>query len=168
VAYNPAAWQNFFVMTGGAAAALSGLLFVAMSLHAKAIMENRFFRTRAIGTLTSLASQLLISGAVLIPGQPVVLLGVYVEAAALVFIALTARQVLTRGRDAPAMAGRWTHRLIEMVGGTIWLVLFNIAGVSLLIRAGGGLYLLAAVMFFMFAWNIYIAWILITEVSESG
>jgi hypothetical protein len=40
VAYNPAAWQNFFVMTGGAAAALSGLLFVAMSLHAKAIMEN--------------------------------------------------------------------------------------------------------------------------------
>jgi hypothetical protein len=168
VAYDPAAWQNFYVMTGGAAAALTGLLFVAMSLHAKAIMENRFFRTRAIGTLMSLASQLLISGAVLIPGQPPVLLGVYVEAAALIFIALTARQVLTRGRDAPAMAGRWTHRLIEMVGGTIWLLLFNIAGVSLLIRAGGGLYLLAAVMFFMFAWNIYIAWILITEVSESG
>jgi hypothetical protein len=168
VAYDPAAWQNFYVMTGGAAAALTGLLFVAMSLHAKTIMENRFFSNRAVGTLLSLGSQLLLSGAVLIPGQPLVLLGVYVEAAALVFIALTARQVLTRSRDAPAMAGRWTHRLIELVGGTIWLVLFNIAGVSLLIRAGGGLYLLAAVMFFMFAWNIYIAWILITEVSESG
>ena len=29
-------------------------------------------------------------------------------------------------------------------------------------------HLLAAVMFFMFAWNVYIAWILITEVSETG
>jgi hypothetical protein len=168
MAYNPGDWHDFFVMSGGAAAALAGLLFVAMSLHAREIMTNRFFSTRAVGTLTSLASQLLISGAVLIPGQPLVLLGVEVEAAALVFVALTARQVLTRGRDAPAMARRWTHRLYERVGGTSWLVLFNIAGVSLLLRTGGGLYLLAAVMFFMFAWNIYIAWVLITEVSEGG
>jgi hypothetical protein len=57
--------------------------------------------------------------------------------------------------------------MMEFVGGTLWIVLFNVAGVSLLIRAGGGLYLLAVVMFFMFAWNIYIAWILITEVSEA-
>ena len=34
-AYDPAPWQNFYVMTGGAAAAPAGLLFVAMSLHAK-------------------------------------------------------------------------------------------------------------------------------------
>jgi hypothetical protein len=168
MAYNPGDWHDFFVMTGGAAAALTGLLFVAMSLHARGIMANRFFSNRAVGTLMSLGSQLLISGAVLIPGQPLVLLGVEVEAAALVFVALTVRQVLTRGRDAPAIAGRWTHRLIELVGGTTWLVLFTIAGISLLFRAGGGLYVLAAVMFFMFTWNIYIAWVLITEVSESG
>jgi hypothetical protein len=57
---------------------------------------------------------------------------------------------------------------MEIVGGTLWIVLFNLAGISLLLRAGGGLYLLAVVMFFMFAWNIYLAWVLITEVSESG
>ena len=166
MAYDVSAWQNFFIVTGGAAAALAGLLFVAMSLHAKEIMGNRFFSSRAVGTLTSLASQLLISGAALIPGQPLFLLGVEVEAAALFFVALLILQILTRGSEAPAVAARWTHRIMETVGGTIWLVLFNVAGVSLLLRAGGGLYLLAAVMFFMFAWNIYIAWILITEVSE--
>ena len=32
----------------------------------------------------------------------------------------------------------------------------------------GGLYLLAVVMSFMFVWNNYIAWVLITEVSEAG
>ena len=168
MAYNPADWHDFYVMTGGAAAALAGLLFVAMSLHAREIMANRFFSNRAVGTLMSLASQLLISGAVLIPGQPVVLLGAEVELAALVFIFYTVAQIATRGPQAPALASTWTHRIIEIGGGNIWLILFNAAGLSLLFRVGGGLYILAVVMFFMFAWNIYIAWILITEVSESG
>lgn len=167
MAYNPADWHDFYVMTGGAAAALAGLLFVAMSLHAREIMANRFFSNRAVGTLMSLASQLLISGAVLIPGQPIVMLGAEVELAALVFILYTLQQIATRGPEAPALASTWTHRIIEIVGGSIWLVLFNAAGLSLLFRVGGGLYILAVVMFFMFAWNIYIAWILITEVSES-
>lgn len=168
MAYNPADWHDFYVMTGGAAAALAGLLFVAMSLHAREIMANPFYSNRAIGTLMSLASQLLISGAVLIPGQPVWLLGVEVEAAALLFTAFIAIQIMNRRQDAPPVASTWTHRTMEFGGGTLWIVLFNVAGVSLLLRAGGGLYLLAAVMFFMFAWNIYIAWVLITEVSEAG
>ena len=166
MAYDIAAWQNFFVMTGGAAAALTGLLFVAMSLHARAIMADRFFSGRAIGTLMSLASQLLISGAVLTPLQPLWLLGVEVEAAALFFTVWLLRQVRKGDENAPPVAATLTHRLMERGGGTIWIVLFNAAGLSLLLRVGGGLYLLAAVMFFMFAWNIYIAWVLITEVSE--
>jgi modulator of FtsH protease len=168
MAYNPADWHDFYVMTGGAAAALTGLLFVAMSLHAREIMANRFFSNRAVGTLMSLTSQLLISGAVLIPGQPLVLIGVEVEVAALFFLGFVILQMLTRGADVPAIASTWTHRLMELVGGTIWIVLFIAAGASLLLRTGGGLYLLAVVMFFMFAWNIYLAWILITEVSEAG
>ena len=169
MAYDTAQWQNFFVMTGGAAAALTGLLFVAMSLHARDIMANRFFSGRAVGTLMSLASQLLISGCVLIPGQPLRLLGVEVEVAALLFIVFIAiGQLRDRGTMMPAVAATLTHRLMEGAGGGVWLVLFNAAGISLIVRAGGGLYLLAAVMFFMFAWNIYIAWILITEVSEAG
>jgi len=47
-------------MTGGAAAALTGPLFVAMSLqHAEPIMGNRFYRSRAISTLMSLTVALL-------------------------------------------------------------------------------------------------------------
>lgn len=168
MAYDPGQWQNFYIVTGGAAAALAGLLFVAMSLHSRTIMSNRFYSGRAVGTLMSLASQLLLSCAVLIPGQPLWLLGLEVEATALFFTAFTIAGLLRRGDDVPKVATTWTHRLMEQVGGTTWVVLFNAAGISLLIRFGGGLYLLGAVMFFMFAWNIYIAWILITEVSEAG
>ena len=166
MAYDPADWQNFYVMTGGAAAALTGLLFVAMSLHAKAIMDNRFYSNRAIGTLTSLTSQLLLAGVVLIPGQSVTAIGVEVEAAALFFLGLTIRSILSRGPESGSVPTTRLRQAVELVGGTIWLVLFNAAGVSLIVRGGGGFYWLAAVMFFMFAWNIYIAWVLITEVSE--
>ena len=169
MAYETGPWHDFFITTGGAAAALAGLLFVAMSLRAREIMANRFFSGRAIGTLMSLASQLLISASALIPGQPLRLLGVEVEVTALLFIVFIAiGQVRDRESTMPRVASTLTHRLMERLGGGVWLVLFNAAGISLIVRAGGGLYLLAAVMFFMFAWNIYIAWILITEVSEAG
>ena len=166
MAYDPAPWQNFYVMTGGAAAALTGLLFVAMSLHAKTIMDNNFYRNRAVGTLTSLATQLLLAGAVLIPGLSLTALGILVEAAALYFLGVTILAVLRRGPETASVQMTWTHRLVELFGGATWIVLFNAAGISLLVRAGGGFYWLAAVMFFMFGWNIYIAWVLITEVSE--
>ena len=162
MAYDPAPWQNFYVMTGGAAAALTGLLFVAMSLHAKTIMGNRFYRNRAITTLMSLTTQLLIASAVLIPGVSLTALGALVEGTALFFLGVTIRAIVTIGGGPMG----WTRRIVELVGGTTWLVLFNAAGISLLVRGGGGFYVLAAVMFFMFAWNIYVAWVLITEISE--
>jgi hypothetical protein len=70
-AYDPQSWQNFYVMTGGAAAALTGLLFVAMSLHSKAITATRFFTNRAVGSLVSLMTQLFLAAAILVPGQSV-------------------------------------------------------------------------------------------------
>jgi hypothetical protein len=45
-------------------------------------------------------------------------------------------------------------------------VLFVASGISLVARTGGGLFLLAGVMPFMFGWNVYIAWILITDISD--
>ena len=123
MAFDVEPWHDFYVMAGGAAAALTGLLFVAMSLHAREIMANRFYINRAIGTLMSLVSQLLIAGAVLIPGQPLWLVGAEVEVMALFFLGFIIRQMMTRGADAPSLATTWTHRLMEMGGGTAWIVL---------------------------------------------
>jgi hypothetical protein len=81
-AYDAAGWQNFYVMVGGAAAALTGLLFVAMSLHAKAIIADPLHGSRAVGTLLSLMTQLFVAGTVLIP-QSTMMLGIEVEVAAL-------------------------------------------------------------------------------------
>jgi hypothetical protein len=166
VAYDPQSWQSFYVTVGGAAAALTGLLFVAMSLHSKAIMADPLHSSRALGTLLSLITQLFIAGAVLIPGQSSTWLGIEVEAAAIFAVVQTIRTV-ARTLRSPQRHGRSRLRtVLEGIGGGIWIVLFVASGISLMVHAGGGLYLLAGVMPFMFGWNIYIAWTLITEVSE--
>jgi hypothetical protein len=165
-AYDPQGWHDFYVMVGGAAAALTGLLFVAMSLHSKAITADPLYGSRAVGTLLSLITLLFIAGAVLIPGQSLTALGIEVEAAAIFFVAQTTVAVV-RTLRSPHRRGRSRLRTtLEGIGAGIWIVLFVASGISLMAHAGGGLFLLAAVMPFMFGWNVYIAWILITEISD--
>lgn len=168
MAYDPGPWHDFYVMAGGAAAALAGLLFVAMSLHSDAIMRNPFFRYRAIGTLTSLTTQLLLAAAVLVPAQPLAALGAEVEVAALFFLVQTVRGITRRGPSAGSVKMGRLRTVAEILGGSAWVVTFIAAGASLITRVGGGFYLLAVVIVLAFGWNIYVAWVLITEVSESG
>lgn len=49
--FTPELWHDFFVMVGGAAAALTGLVFVALSINLKTISSDATHRHRAIGTL---------------------------------------------------------------------------------------------------------------------
>src|SRR5438105_15708386 len=74
-------------MAGGAAAALTGLVVVALSLHAKAIMAHPLYRDRALAAILALMTQVFLSAAVLVPGQPPAALGVEIGIAALFWLA---------------------------------------------------------------------------------
>src|SRR4030081_2667307 len=63
-------WHDFYVMAGGAAAALTRLVVVALSLCAEAIMAHPLFRDRAFAAIIALMTQVFLSGAVLMPSQP--------------------------------------------------------------------------------------------------
>lgn len=163
--YDPRAWHDFYVMAGGAAAALTGLLFVAMSLHSGAIMRHPLYGDRAVGTLISLMTILFISGAVLIPGQSGLAVGIEVGVFALYHLIASYSWVRRMPRSTFASLSL-RRRILELSGASIWIVLFVASAVSLMVGAGGGFYLLAAVMPFMFGWNGYVAWVLLTEVSD--
>jgi len=47
--YRPDQWHDFFMMVGGGTAALTGLVFVAMSLNLRVIDQDATHRYRAIG-----------------------------------------------------------------------------------------------------------------------
>src|SRR5215471_8847420 len=67
--YRPAEWQNFFVATGAGAAALAGLVFVAMSINLDVVAQNATHRLRAINMLTGFTAGFMICALALMGGQ---------------------------------------------------------------------------------------------------
>jgi hypothetical protein len=62
-------WHDYFVMVGGGSAALTGLIFVAMTLHLDEITTNPVHRHRARTILMGLTAVFIRCGLVLMGGQ---------------------------------------------------------------------------------------------------
>ncbi len=67
--YRPEQWHDFFVMVGGGAAALTGLVFVALSLNLESIAKDATHRYRAIGTLAGFTAAFIMCALVLMGNQ---------------------------------------------------------------------------------------------------
>jgi hypothetical protein len=160
------AWREFFLMTGGAAAALAGLIFIAISIHARAIMSRRLAKDRAFASVISLLSQVLLSGAALVPDQPPLALGLEIEGVAAFFLYRT----LVVPRRIPEAVSRLRRResswLIDWFAWCLWMGVLIASGIALGLGIAGGFYLLALSMAFMFFANVRTAWLLIADIAE--
>src|ERR1700737_5296636 len=67
--YQPALWHDYFAVVGTGAAALTGLVFVAMTLHLDDITRNPVHRHRARTILTGLTAVFIRCSLVLMGGQ---------------------------------------------------------------------------------------------------
>jgi hypothetical protein len=166
VAYEPEGWHDLFVAMAGAAAALAGLLFVAVSINLTAILKFASLPRRALETLLIMLAVVLLSIFVLVPGQDSTLLGLEILALGLGFLLATLipRLRLPRedaGRDAGQEAVRRLVPLVALVASFVPMV---VAGLSLLIGAGGGLYWLVPSLVFAFLTAITSAWVLLVEI----
>lgn len=161
VAYDPSEWSDLFVATAGAAAALAGLLFVAVSINLDRILQIPGLPERALQTLTLLLLPLVVSLAGLIPGQSADALGIEVLAVALA--AGAGLGATLRASLPPAGSPRhWVAgRLIVLSAAT---VPFAVAGLSLIAEAGGGLYWVAAGIVFAILGAVANAWVLLVEI----
>ena len=67
--YNPEQWNNFFVLVGTGSAALTGLVFVAMSINLKAVAKDATHRYRAINMLSGFTAVFIVSALALMGHQ---------------------------------------------------------------------------------------------------
>jgi hypothetical protein len=81
---NLPAWSNFFAAELGAAATLTGLLFVAVSINLTRILQFSHLPSRAAESLLALVSVLFATSFALIPGQTSRACGIEIGAAGLV------------------------------------------------------------------------------------
>lgn len=159
-AYSLTEWSDFFVAEAGAAAALTGLLIVAISINLATILKSRLLTGRAFETLVLLAGVLLLSTLALVPGQPRWTVGVDCLAVGLI-MALGNSLVLYRSRKlSHPDEARWLRILIAY-GASLPI---TGAGVSLLAGTGGGLYWLVPGVVFALMGGIINSWVLLVEI----
>ena len=159
-AYDTADWHDLLVASAGAAAALTGLVFVAVSINIDRILRHKGLPERGLQTVLVLLGAVVVSLFGLIP-QSTTALGVELLVTGLVlagFFAATARTTLSGTRTHP---GWWLSRLVATVPA---YVPYAIAGVSLLVGAGGGLRWLAAGLVGAFVGGVVTAWVLLVEI----
>jgi hypothetical protein len=159
-AYAPMAWHDFFVGSVGAAAGLTGLLFVAISLNLEHILKFPHLPGMAAGTLGVVVATLLVAGFALAPGQSNRVLGIEMAVTGVV-VSAQAVVVSVRNRQAEDPL-QWTlARAFTLVPPGLFFVA---GGLSLVAGGGGGLEWILAGTLASFVAAPLNAWVLLVEI----
>src|SRR5215469_7684128 len=159
----PEQWSNFFVMVGSGAAALAGLIFVAMSIKHEIIIQNSTHKNRAINMLSGFTAIFMACGLGLLGNQSPAVLGfewlVLWLIAAVIFI----RGYVVAIRSGMSSIGLNTPRL---AGGTICYLAEVVGAVCLIFGYTAGLTIAAVAIIVLFAFLISGAWLLMIGIYE--
>jgi hypothetical protein len=156
-----AAWHDYFFMVGGGAAALTGLVFVAMTLHLKEIATHPVHRHRARTILAGFTAVFIRCGLVLMGGQ-----NRQAVAVELLVVVAGVEVILLRSfKDAAPAAD--TGVLFRTLG-SFGCLLAEQAGAMVLFAGGSwGLYAVGAGMMSSFVFMVSGAWLLLVGVGSS-
>ncbi len=159
--YSSAGWDNFFVAEAGASAALAGLIFVALSINLAQIMKLPTLPGRAAEGLVSLIAVLFASTLALVPGQAGMALGVELLILGGI-VWMFALGVQLRAFREKAHQPSWV--VLRVITGQAATLPTVVAGLSLLLGAGGGLYWIVVAFLGAFVQATLNAWVLMVEI----
>lgn len=154
-----------YAAIAAAAAALAGLLFLALTVNLPRILPDASRVARAREALGGLLSLLVVAILVLIPGQSTTALGIDLAILAMVITTISVPlQIKTIRRLQSRRRIHWALRTVPYNVGTAAVA---VSGISLIIDEGGGLYWLLVTVLIYFLWSTRNAWILVIEAAET-
>jgi hypothetical protein len=156
-------WDNFFVMVGSGAAALAGLIFVAMSINPEVIIRNTTHKNRSINMLSGFTAVFMACSFAFIGNQDLRALGFEWLALWLIATVIFVRGYAVAIREGASFIGLNVPRL---GGGTLCYLAEVIAAIFLILGYTAGLYIAAIGTVVLFAFLISGAWLLIIGVYE--
>jgi hypothetical protein len=160
--YSTANWTAVFSSLVGASAALTGLLFVALSINLSQVIKGQGLIGRAIEVLVLLTSVLIIATMLLIPGQGPGSTGFEIlTVAVLEFVFLAVIHVRSPRRALGVSPPMFAMRVAAAQAGPVFMA---VGGVSLLVQSGGGLYWVVPAMVAAMVAAIIGAWVMLVEI----
>ena len=164
VAYSATVWGGFGTTVATAAATLTGLLFIAVSINLKRILDYKPLPGRAAQTLFFFVLPLIFSLLLVVPLQAEKALGWKLIATAVVTWA--AAQIVDRqaGRSEYEPQWSWLVTRVVPMGGSCACIL--VAGISLVAQTGGGLYWLVPATILTIAAGLVNTWVLLIEIMR--
>jgi hypothetical protein len=156
-------WTEFYTAAVGGAAALAGLLVVAISINIGQIMKFPLLPGRAAQTIIKIGATLVISSFGLFPAQAPLVFGVETLVIGLVVLAMGLRNFLAslrrRAKDDPLL---WTLLPVTMDALT---VIPTITGAALLVAGyPAGLYWIGVGIIMSFISALENGWVLLVEI----
>ena len=161
VGYSTAPWAGFGEALAAVAGALTGLLFVALSVKSDALAASGSLRARATQTLVLFMTAVLVAVSLVAP-QPAAALGA--ELLAVAVVSGTGLLILDRraGHGSDQEVARYIERFSP---NTITAVLVGVAGLTLLVKGGGGLYWLIPAAMASLAGGVFNAWLFLVRLT---
>lgn len=162
--YTTAPWIGFGEALAAVAGALTGLLFVALSVKGDALAASRGLSSRAAQTLVLFMTSVLIA-VLLVAPQPAAALGAELVAVAVVSGAC----LLILDRRAGPRSDQDVARYIERFSpNMVTAVLVAVAGLTFLVKAGGGLYWLIPAVVASLVGGVVNAWLFLVKVTDKS
>ncbi|HTQ12389.1 MAG TPA: hypothetical protein VMH86_00835 [Rhizomicrobium sp.] len=156
-------WADFFVAELGAAAALAGLVIVAISINVARILSTPLLPGRAAETLVTPTGVLVASSYALVPHQPAWLFGAELLATG---AAMWLVPVMIQARALRSPDFKVDRRIIvpRIVLAQLSSLPFMAAGILVWMDVGGALYWLVPGIVVSLIATVINAWVLLVEI----
>lgn len=163
--YSPEQWNNFFVLVGTGSAALTGLVFVAISVNLKDVVKDATHTYRAVNMLTGFTAVFILSSFALMGHQTNQTVGVE-----WLIVSLVAGAINTNGyiRGFSLTGSRYALSLFRIAGGSLCYLSQIIGSSMLFLGIGWGIYVGATGLIVNFYFLVSGSWLLIVGTLQSS
>jgi modulator of FtsH protease len=162
LAYATGGWTDFGAAVAASIAALAGLLFIAVSINLKQILEIDGLSTRAAQTLILFATPLVGGLLLAVPGQSRVALGLELLGTG-TFVAASQLYLDLHASRTPEQT--FWRRFVSLVFPALLSCgCMAVAGATLIGQAGGGLYWLVPSVLSALVFGLINVWVLLVEI----